>query len=272
MHQNPWLESERMIDDQLRLQVDISFERHHDFMLKFDLCDCRMVWDLGTGNGLFLSRLAANHPDIRFVGVDDKPHLIERAKSYPLQNIKWTTGNAANPKVLVDLGTADGIIMRYFILHLPNMKSVLSLLSETVQEGTILWIFDLDLASFRCDPPHPTFDRIRNLVEQFCERFSDDTQAASRLPEALEATGFRLTGREVEPFTNHDVDSERFQRFLSQEATLYHAFLGGKPGDENLTEMLRFIREDVPTKQHMVRYGMVMVAAKKAAASARTTI
>jgi hypothetical protein len=47
MNQNIWIELEQTIEDQLKLQVDLSLERHHNF-----------------------------HPQIQFHGIDNKPQGV----------------------------------------------------------------------------------------------------------------------------------------------------------------------------------------------------
>jgi len=219
------------------------------------------IWERGTGNGEFLSRLAAHHPEINFFGVDDKPHMIKQAGKRQISNVSWSMGDANQLDSIPMIKKADGILMRYFILHLPNMKKVLADMAKLAKKGATLWIFDLDLDHFFCNPPHPSFDMIKSLLERFCERYSMDTRAGSLLPPLLEEAGFTLMEKEIEPFTNRELDQLLFQRFVSGEVTLYHRFLDGKPDSGDFREMNRFIREEMGSDR-LVQYGMVMISAR----------
>ncbi|MBW2596833.1 MAG: methyltransferase domain-containing protein [Deltaproteobacteria bacterium] len=86
MNQNIWIELEKTIEDQLKLQVDLSLIRHHNFMIEHGLSDRKKVVDIGTGNGLFLEKIAEKHPQILFNGIDNKSHMIKRAETRDLPN------------------------------------------------------------------------------------------------------------------------------------------------------------------------------------------
>jgi len=67
MGQELWIELESATRDQLELQVELSLDRHHQLMLKHGLAKCKYAVDIGTGNGLFLGRVAQRHPTIHFL-------------------------------------------------------------------------------------------------------------------------------------------------------------------------------------------------------------
>ena len=64
----------------------------------------------------------------------------------------------------------DGVVMRYFLLHVPNAKEILKNLQSKMKKGTKLWIMDVDLSEFRCQPSHPTFDKLTSLINGFCKK------------------------------------------------------------------------------------------------------
>ena len=259
----PWLSDAEVINDQLNLQVNISYSRHHAFMLKHGLAACRRVLDLGTGNGHFLSKVAGSHSSIRFYGIDDKPHMIEAAKERDAKNVEWRIADVNDFGKLPDLRGIDGILMRYFILHLPNIREVLARIAGSVRKGTVLWIFDVDLNEFVCDPPHRAFDLIKDLARRFCDRFSNESEAASQLPDILAGAGFAFVEKEIEPFSNKEMESRLFEKFLSQEVYLYSRFLRQRQNSRDMTAIRHFIRHEVASGDHEVRYGMVMVAARR---------
>ncbi len=263
MISEPWVSLEEVINNQLKLQVDISYSRHYGFMLKHGLADCRNVMDIGTGNGYFLSRVAGNHGEIKFYGIDDKPHMIDAAMKLGGGNICWQTGDINDFTTLPHLRDMDGILMRYFILHLPHILERLSRIGESLRRGTVLWIFDLDLNQFVCKPPHKAFHLIRNLVQRFCHHYSMDSDAASQMPAILRDAGFELLERKVEPFTSREMENHLFQKFLSQEVYLYSNFLDEGQDTDEMRSIRDFIRNEVSSEDYMVQYGMVMIAARK---------
>ena len=137
------------------------------------------------------------------------------------------------------------------------------MISKNVRKATKLWIFDLDMNQFFCDPNHQAFDQIKNLVQRFCDRFSIDSMAASRLPELLRETGFEMTGEEVEPFNNRQIKIESFKKFLSQEVYLFRSFLGESPDSSEAKTIDQFIWHELNEDNYLVRYGMVMIVAIK---------
>jgi len=263
MNSEPWLSLEEVINDQLKLQVDISYSRHYSFMLKHGLSVCRNVLDMGTGNGSFLSRVPSQNRDIKFYGIDNQAHMISAAMKWDAANIEWHTGDIHDFATIPSLSSMDGILMRYFVLHLPDVRKILTKIGEHVRKGTFLWIFDLDLNQFICEPRQKAFDLIKNLVQRFCDHYSIDSNAASLLPDMLNSAGFDLLEEEVEPFTNRNVEKNLFQKFLSQEVYLYSNFLGERQDTDEMETIRHFIREQAVSDDYMVRYGMVMIGARK---------
>jgi ubiquinone/menaquinone biosynthesis C-methylase UbiE len=263
MNNKIWLDLQALIDDQLRLQVQISFRHHHTFLQENGLGQCQKVMDLGTGNGLFLQQVALNHPRINFIGIDNQLHMIAQAQKSNLRNVQWDTWDANKIGKFSELSKIDGVIMRYFILHLPHMEGVLRDLANRLKKGAMLWIFDLDLNHFRCNPSHPVFDQIRQLVKTFCDRFSIDSQAGTLLPPLLERSGFRVMQNVAEPFGNRTVDPSQFQKFLSQEVELYWRFLNRDLHDPDFLAMNDFIRTSTVHSGYTIQYGMVMLSAQK---------
>lgn len=263
MSKDPWMELEKAIRDQLELQVRLSFARHHGFMLKHGLAQCRHVADIGTGNGLFLAQVAQRHPPIEFLGVDDKAHMVEEAKSRPEKNVTWLQADALDESVQAALAKSDGVLMRYFVLHMPGTGFAIPKILAGARPGTRLWIFDLDSDYTLCEPGHEAFDSFQDIVRAFCERNSVEIRTKSMLPPILEAAGFQVAGAAVEPFTNREIESGLFAEYLFREAALYRYFLEGARDSERLRLIRDFLFNVMNSKTHFVRYGMVMLAAVK---------
>ena len=58
MEQDHWTELEKAIRAQLELQVRLSLDRHHKFMLKHGLAKCKPVVDIGIAIPDFVPRMS----------------------------------------------------------------------------------------------------------------------------------------------------------------------------------------------------------------------
>lgn len=251
------------IRDQLELQVQLSLDCHHQFMRKHGLAECRHVVDIGTGNGLFLGRIAQRHPTTRFSGIDNKAHMIEDAKSRPETNVSWIQADALDESAQTVFSTADGILMRYFVLHMPNTGVTIPQILRNARPGTRLWIFDLDTDNSVCEPWHQAYGSFQDIVRSFCDRNSVEIRTGCMLPPILKAAGFNVTEVAVEPFTNREIESKLFAEYLFREATLYHYFLEGTDNSEKLRQIQYFLFNAMMPDTHFVRYGMTMISAVK---------
>jgi SAM-dependent methyltransferase len=261
--QDPWVEFGKLIREQLAMQVKLSFGRHHQFMLGHGLKQCDRVTDIGTGDGRFLGRLARLYPEIRFTGVDDEAVMIGKAKRKKIPNVEWTLANATDERVIQLLGTTGGILMRYFVLHLPETKRLLPLILSRTCPGTKLWIFDLDTGYTVCDPPAQPFTLFQELVNTFCSSHATEIRTGTMLPPILETAGFETRNISAEPFNNREIDPRLLAGYLYREAVLYHHFLFGSHDSEDLRKMKDFFFGEMLTGKRFVQYGMAMIVAEK---------
>lgn len=258
-----WLDMQSVIQDQLSLQVRLSYDRHHAFMAAHGLGRVESVADLGTGDGLFLSCLARDHPAVRFCGIDDKPHMIKAARAREATNVDWVLADALAPETRERIGRAGGVLMRYFILHLPGTREALGRILRRARLGTRLWVFDLDTDHSRCLPPHPAYASFTGLVRGFCEKDLVEIRTGAMLPPILEGLGWETEDVSVEPFNNQEVDPALFAEYILREATLYHTFLHGSARRQELSPLREFLQDPSTRASHLVQYGMVMLCAVK---------
>lgn len=263
MEHNPWIERESAIRTQLGLQVELSFGRHHRFMLEHGLGECSHVVDVGTGSGLFLERLARQHPTLRFTGLDDKPHMVAEASARKQPNVDWIRADALDGRTREVLGAADGILMRYFVLHMHDTAVTLPRILQSARPGTRLWIFDLDTDYCACEPEEEAFTAFQDLVNSFCGKNGVEIRTGSRLPPVLEAAGFQVDEVAVEPFDNQEIEPDLFSEYLLREAALYQYFLEGTPTSAKTRQIEEFLSHGLRRETHYVRYGMVMLGATK---------
>lgn len=263
MREDLWLDLDSAIQEQLALQVALSLERHHAFMHAHGLSHCRSVVDLGTGSGDFLSMIASRHPSTRFYGIDNKKHMVNAAGAYTLANVEWIHADALGGQTSRLLESADGILMRYFVLHLPDTEPSLSKMLANTHAGARLWVLDLDTDYCRCDPPSEAFDAFVDLVQEYCKQNGVRIRTGAMLPPILDACGFDVQSIEVEPFNNRAIDRERFAAYLLREATLYHHLLHGTPGSYALRPLRALLEQQGHDASQFLQYGMVMLSAVK---------
>jgi SAM-dependent methyltransferase len=261
--QNPWLEFETIINTQLEMQVALSLDRHHQFMFSHGLPGCQCVADLGTGNGSFLAKIARLHPEIRYYGVDNQSNMIDEARSQNVTNVIWTLADAEDEGIVDLLGKVDGILMRYFVLHIPNTHATLERILGKVRKGTCLWVFDIDPDLSACDPQDEAFSAFMDLVRIFCSTHFTEIRTASMLPPILGSIGFDVREVTAEPFNNHALDNGLMAEYLYREALLYHHFLEGTRISATLQKIEHFLFREMHRKTHFVQYGMAMIGAVK---------
>lgn len=263
MPDSVWMDMDEQIQKQLSLQVDLSLQRHHDFMVEHGLELCRDVVDVGTGSGRFLERIARQHPAIKFHGVDNKPHMVRAAETIELPNIEWVQADVLDNQTANLLRGADGILMRYFVLHLPDTAVSVQEMLVATKPGTRLWVLDLDIDHCCCVPEASAFNDFVDLIRKFCEQSGVKIRTGALLPPILDTCGFEVHKIQVEPFNNQEVDSTRFTEYLLREASLYHYSLYGTPGTSKLAPLREFLENSTGDASQFVQYGMVMLAAVK---------
>ena len=137
-----------------RLQTDFSLPQE---LSVYHTCTAwltaKNVLDIGTGNGYYLSQLAARFPDKRFIGIDLSEELIALANSET---------SADNVEFFVDRletisGNYDFAMLRLVLQHLPDAADVLPRLAEfVVPDGHCLIIDALDELRY-FEPAFPEF-------------------------------------------------------------------------------------------------------------------
>lgn len=258
---------EDLMDIQLRLQVDVSFNQHHAFLVQNGLDTGGSVLDLGTGNGYFDIQLAQQHPEISFLGLDLKEGMIARAResAEPLQlfNLRWLSGDFLQDLPEINRTRFDGILLRYTAIHMPRLQEVLRHSFTLLNPGGRIWIIDVELDLMEDRPPHPVFDLYRRATEGLYLKFGLDGHVGSRLPTLLEDAGFTSIVREVDDMSNAAIPLEDFQRFMLHETRLIHEYAPDALSTEDLSRIGEFVETVVPTPGYYCRYGVVMISGAK---------
>ena len=189
--------------------------------------------------------------------------MIDAAESHARGNIDWVLADALDSKTSRFLGEADGVIMRYFVLHLPDTRASLQKMLTNLRPGARLWVIDIDTDHCRCEPPNSAFNWFVELVQAFCDHNAVEIKTGTLLPPILEACGFDIDDVVAEPFNNREVDPMRFATYLCREASLYHYSLHGTPGTDEMRALRVFLEQHAPGDSQFVQYGMVMLSATK---------
>lgn len=251
--------TDSFVESHLNLQVKISYREHHDFLIRHGLKECAHVLDVGTGNGTFVARLAQDHSDIHFIGIDKRKQCIESSKQLLSKNFDTVQVDMFSRESTFDFSRFDGFLMRYFLLHVDNSQKILELIKVKSKKPSKLWIIDLDWSEFRCEPQSEIFDKLTKLVKDFCSKISIDSLGGQRVLPLLQKLNYQNIVVEHVPFSSKTIPLDELALYLKQEVQCY-ARMGGN--DPETSEILRFINEDVRSGKFQISYGMILVSAE----------
>jgi SAM-dependent methyltransferase len=255
-------ELDSLVESHLNLQVNISYSEHHDFLIRHNLNQCSRVLDVGTGNGTFIARLAHDHPEIDFIGIDKRRQCIESCKKSTHQNFNAFQVDMFSRESKFDFSLFDGFLMRYFLLHVDNSQKILELLKKRSKRCSKLWIIDLDWSQFSCEPRNPIFDKLTKLVKDFCTKISCDSMAGQNVVPLLQKLCYQNIIVENLAFSNQNIPIEELALYLKQEVQCYSRMLGKDRNDPETSEIIRFIDEDVRFGKFQIFYGMILISAE----------
>ncbi len=250
------------IESHLNLQVKISYSDHHSFLLRHHLHSCSSVLDIGTGNGTFAARLAQDHLDIQFVGIDKRRQCIESCKKLVAQNFNIEQVDMFSRNGQFDFFKFDGFLMRYFLLHVDNSEKILAFLKEKSKRPSRYWIIDLDWSQFHCEPQNENFDKLTKLVKDFCAKISVNSMGGQKVLPILEKLGYQNIVVERIPFSTETIAIDDLALYLKQEVQCYSMMSGKGFDDPETTEIIRFIDEDFRSGKFKISYGMILISSE----------
>lgn len=256
------LNLDQFVEDHLDLQVKISYPDHHDFLLRHGLGDCTKVLDIGTGNGTFVARLAQDHPAIQFTGIDKRKNCIESSLKLAGKNLAFEQVDMFSRTSSFDFSAYEGLLMRYFLLHVDNAHKILELLKAKSKPGAKLWIIDLDWSQIKSEPSHPTFEKMIKLIKDFCSKVSVGSRGGQNVVPLLTEAGFEKITVEHVPFSSAKIPAEDFARYLKQEIQCYSIMSGRAADDAETGEIVRFIEKEILSEKYVISYGMILVSSE----------
>ena len=255
-------ELDPFVENHLNLQVKISYRDHHDFLIRHKLNQCSRILDVGTGNGTFVARLAQDHPDIQFVGIDKRKQCVDSCKKWIGKNFDVVQVDMFSRDSMFDFSQFDGFLMRYFLLHVDNSQKILELFKVKSKRPSRFWIIDLDWSRFTCEPQCETFDKLTNLVKQFCSKVSIHSMGGQNVLPLLQKLDFQNIVVENLPFSTRSIDIEDLALYLKQEVQCYSRMSGRPLNDPETMEIIRFIDEDFRMGKFQISYGMILISAE----------
>jgi ubiquinone/menaquinone biosynthesis C-methylase UbiE len=254
-------ELDTFVESHLNLQVKISYPEHHGFLLRHGLKECTHVLDVGTGNGTFVARLAEDHPEIKFVGIDKRRPCIEACTKLLSPNFEALQVDMFARQSTFDFSRFDGVLMRYFLLHVDNSQKILEFLKVKAKQPSKVWVIDLDWSQFSCLPPNKNFELLTQLVKDFCSKVSVDSRGGQNVVPLLQKLGYQNILVENIPFSEKSIAIDELTLYLKQEVLCYSMMSGRSPRDPETAEIVRFIEEDVRLGKVEISYGMILVSA-----------
>lgn len=250
------------VEAHLNLQVKISYPDHHDFLIRHGLKECAHVLDVGTGNGTFVARLAGDHPNIHFVGIDKRKHCIESCKSILSENFEAFQVDMFSRTSTFDFSSFDGFLMRYFLLHVDNAQKILELFKAKAKRPSRFWVIDLDWSQFTCEPRHEMFDKLTELVKDFCSKVSIESRGGQNVLPLFQKLEFKNIVVEHIPFSTQTMQLEELALYLKQEVQCYSMMSGRSTDDPETAQIVQFIDEEVRSGKYQISYGMILLSAE----------
>jgi SAM-dependent methyltransferase len=151
------------------------------------------VLDLACGPANQLVQFARLHPHAHFVGVDQAPAMLERARDTVVRSgVANVSLQAGDMNALVQLADAsvDCVTCTFSLHHLPDQASLLRAFSEAarvLKPGGGIYICDFGRLKRRASQAYFAYERRESQSELFTEDFLNSLRAAFSLGELTAA-------------------------------------------------------------------------------------
>ena len=156
------------------------------------------VLDAGCGTGLEIARLAREHPDVTFTGLDQNEQLLAAARRRASQpNIEWVHAaleTASLPERHFDVIRTERVLM---YSPDPGFGRLLDRLIRLLRPGGRLVLFELDYGAIIL-PVGGHDDKVVRALTGLLENAMPHPWAGRKIPEALAARG--MTDVTAEPY------------------------------------------------------------------------
>jgi ubiquinone/menaquinone biosynthesis C-methylase UbiE len=148
--------------------------------------------DLGCGPGGIVDLLSARvGPAGRVVGLDADPVFLDHARSRARErghaNVEFVAGDAY--RTGLPRGSFDLVHVRFVASTVGMPEALLAEATALARPGGIVAFQDPDIATLKCHPPHPAWDRLVEVLEQAFVRTGADVRLAQRLYQLVRRAG-----------------------------------------------------------------------------------
>ncbi len=226
-----------------------------------DRCGLRQgqrALDIGCGPLGILHLLAERvGPNGEVVGLDSDPEMVSRARAAAaelgLSNVGFVEGDAHGSGL--QPASFDLAHARLLLVNVPDPAAVVKAMSSLVCPGGWVALQDIDWVSRICEPAHPAWDRLIEVVANLWHSDGMDVFVGRRLPGLLRRAGLDDIGvdattrvfRRGEP--NHTLMVTRAEQ--CREALLARRIIS----EQELDECLAAVRTHLDDEDTLVLHG-----------------
>lgn len=139
--------------------------------------EAKAILDIGTADGLMLSRIKKKFPQAECVGLEYSQELINSCRD---KNIKIIQGDAQN--MALKNNSFDVAIATALIEHLDKPMKMLREIHRVLRSGGILIL----------TTPNPFFEKIAELIGHFEKEIHQETFTIKKLKKYFKKAGFEI--------------------------------------------------------------------------------
>ncbi|MGH3569108.1 MAG: methyltransferase domain-containing protein [Pseudonocardia sp.] len=126
------------------------------------------------------------------IGVDSRPRMLEMARESlaerGIDGVQLLVADAAGTGLPAD--TFDLVHTRFVLINVPNPEQVVAEMARLTRPGGCVIVQDADfITKAVCEPPHPAWDRLLDVVLAVWDDSGFDPYIGRRLPNLLRAAG-----------------------------------------------------------------------------------
>jgi SAM-dependent methyltransferase len=146
--------------------------------------------DIGCGPGGITGLLSERvGPAGRVVGLDMDETFLQHAKKGAPGNVEFRLGNAYRSGL--PAGTFDLVHMRFVASTAGNPEQLIEEASRLARPGGIVALQEPDGSTLNCYPPHPAWDKLKNVLLGVFRGVGADLELAKRLYNLAHLAGLR---------------------------------------------------------------------------------
>jgi SAM-dependent methyltransferase len=185
--------------DRLRSQTDELHEHAVALLGRVGIQPGWRVLELACGPRGVLELLAQQvGPTGTVTGLDINPVHVEQARhhvtSLGLGNVSVIEADAR--RSALPAGSFDLVFARLILINIPDPVRVVAEMVRLVRPGGWVACEEADGGAMLCQPPHPAYTRLTEILKMLYRHDGADILVGRRLPQLLDAAGVRDIGVE----------------------------------------------------------------------------